>query len=166
LQDTAPAVGTIGTGEREIWERHEEWQPARKALEKLLIAYDWGECFTAMNLVLRPTLDEVLIRQVANVAHANNDDLTWLLLSNLAIDADRGTRWSTALAQYAVEQRERNRDVLRRWADRWTPLAAAAAAGLGSLFEQLPTSGRTADTVVAAATAPRRRVLNEAGLAG
>ena len=51
-------------------------------------------------------------------------------------------------------------------ADRWTPLAAAAAAGLGRLFEQLPTSGRTADTVVAAATAARRRVLNEAGLAG
>ena len=166
LQDTAAAVGTIGTGERQIWERHEAWQPARKALEKLLVAYDWGECFTAMNLVLRPTLDEVLIRQVANVAHANNDDLTWLLLSNLAIDADRSTRWSTALAQYAVEQREGNRDVLRRWADRWIPLADAAAAALGSVFEQLPTSGRNADTVVSAATAARRRVLNEAGLAG
>jgi toluene monooxygenase system protein E len=44
-----------------------------------------------MNLVLRPTLDEILIRQVANLAH-DNHDLTWLLLSNLAIDADRCTR--------------------------------------------------------------------------
>jgi 50S ribosomal subunit-associated GTPase HflX len=28
----------------------------------------WGECFAAMNLVLRPTLDESLIRQVANLS--------------------------------------------------------------------------------------------------
>ncbi len=115
----ASEPGPIGTGERAVRERHEAWQPVREALERLLIAYDWGECFTAMNLVLRPTLDEVLIRQVANLAHDNDDDLTWLLLSNLAIDADRCTRWSTALAQYAIEQQDGNRDVLRRWVDRW-----------------------------------------------
>jgi toluene monooxygenase system protein E len=166
LQDTAAGAGTVGSTERQTWERGEAWQPARKALEQLLVAYDWGECFAAMNLVLRPTLDEVLIRQVANVAHASNDDLTWLLLSNLAIDADRSIRWSTALAQYAVDQRAQNRDVLRRWTDRWVPRADAAAAALGSLFEQLPSGGRSADTVTAAAAAARRRVLSEAGLAG
>lgn len=155
---------SIGHGERRVWERHEAWQPAREALEKLLIAYDWGECFAAMNLVLRPTLDEILIRQLANLAHANNDDLTWLLLSNLAIDADRCTRWSTALAQYAIEQRPENREVLQRWVDRWTPRAAAAAEGLGQLFEQLPSGGRAAETVTDAGNAARRRVLSEAGL--
>jgi len=165
LQDTdAGAAAAIGGGERQIWERDEAWQPAREALEKLLVAYDWGECFAALNLVVRPTLDEVLIRQVANVAHASNDDLTWLLLSNLAIDADRSTRWSTALAQYAVDQRGQNRDVLQRWIDKWVPRADAAAAGLGALFEHA--SGRSADTVTAAAAAARRRVLSEAGLTG
>jgi toluene monooxygenase system protein E len=167
LQDTdAGAAASVGHSERQTWERDEAWQPAREALEKLLIAYDWGECFAALNLVVRPTLDEVLIRQVANVAHASNDDLTWLLLSNLAIDADRSTRWSTALAQYAVDQRELNRDVLRRWIDKWVPRADAAAVGLGALFEQLPSGGRSAGTVTAAAAAARRRVLSEAGLAG
>jgi toluene monooxygenase system protein E len=155
---------SIGRTERAMWERSEAWQPARRALEELLTAYDWGECFTAMNLVIRPTLDDILVRQFANAAHNAGDELTWLLLGNLAVDADRCTRWSTALAQYAIEQRAGNRDVLQRWVARWTPRAEAAAAGLGQLFEQLPSGGRSPDTVERAANSARRRVLNEAGL--
>ncbi len=157
---------SIGRTERAVWERNEAWQPAREAVEKLLTAYDWGECFAAMNLVLRPTLDQILLLQLANAAHDNNDDLTWLLLGNLAADADRCTRWSTALAGYAIEQRAGNRDVLGRWVARWTPRAEAAAAGLGQLFEQLPSGGRSAETVENAANSARHRVLNGAGLAG
>jgi toluene monooxygenase system protein E len=119
-----------------------------------------------MNLVLRPTLDQVLLRQLASAARDNDDDLTWLLLGSLAADADRCTRWSRALAGYAIEQRAGNRDVLRRWIVRWTPRAEAAAAGLGQLFEQLPSGGRSAETVKNAANSARRRVLTEAGLAG
>jgi Methane/Phenol/Toluene Hydroxylase len=98
-----------------------------------------------MNVVIRPTLDHILLRQFANAAHDAGDEATWLLLGNLAVDADRCTRWSTALAQYAIEQRAGNRDVLQRWVARWTPRAEAAAAGLGQLFEQLPSGGRSAD---------------------
>jgi len=87
-------------------------------------------------------------------------------LGNLAADADRCTRWSLALAGYAIEQRAGNRDVLQRWIVRWTPRAEAAAAGLGQLFEQLPSGGRSADTVGNAANLARRGVLNQAGLAG
>jgi toluene monooxygenase system protein E len=161
----ADATGSsVGRTERMVWERNEGWQPARAALEKLLTAYDWGECFTAMNLVLRPTLDHILLRQFADAARDNNDELTWLLLGNLAADADRSTRWSTALARYAIEQRAANRDVLRRWIARWTPRAEAGAAGLGQLFEQLPAGERSAQSVQSAADSARRRVLSEAGL--
>jgi toluene monooxygenase system protein E len=118
-----------------------------------------------MNLVLRPTLDQVLIRQLANAARDNNDDLTWLLLGNLAADADRCTRWSVALASYAIEQRAGNRDVLRRWVARWTPRAEAAAAGLSQLFKQLPSGFPSAETVENAANSARQQVLTEAGLA-
>ena len=114
-----------------------------------------------MNLVLRPTLDHILLRQLADAARDYGDDLTWLLLGNLAVDADRCTRWSTALARYAIEQRAGNRDVLRRWVARWTPRAEAAAAGLG----QLLSAGRPADAVEQAANSARRGVLSEAGLA-
>jgi toluene monooxygenase system protein E len=114
----------------------------------------------------RSCTGQVLIRQLANAARDNNDDLTWLLLCNLAADADRCTRWSLALAGYAIEQRAGNRDVLQRWIAPWTPRAEAAAAGLGQLYEQLPSGGRSAETAENAANSARHRVLNEAGLAG
>ena len=69
------------------------------------------------------------------------------------------------IALEAIQQREANRDALRRWADRWEPRAEAAAAGLGQLFGQLPAGSRPAETVRDAARAARRRVLAEAGLA-
>jgi len=40
-----------------------------------------------------------LLRQLATAAQGNGDDLTWLLLGNLAVDADRCARWSIALAR-------------------------------------------------------------------
>jgi toluene monooxygenase system protein E len=177
----ADATGSsIGSAERATWERNEAWQPAREALERLLTAYDWGECFTAMNLVLRPRLDHILLRQLADAARDYSDDLTWLLLGNLALDADRCTRWSTALARYAVQRRAANRDVMRRWADRWTPRAEAAAAGLCALLSgSLPataaentaedtgedTGEDTAANAENAARSAGHRVLAEAGLA-
>ena len=59
LQLGYPDAG-FATGERGIWEGHEGWQPTRELLERALIAYDWGEAITAANLVIAPTLDDVL----------------------------------------------------------------------------------------------------------
>jgi Methane/Phenol/Toluene Hydroxylase len=73
---------SIGRTERAMWERNQAWQPARRAPEELLTVYDWGECFTAMNLVIRPTLGHILLRQLANAARDAGDELTWLLLGN------------------------------------------------------------------------------------
>jgi AraC-like DNA-binding protein len=119
---------------RRIWEVDLGWQPARKALETALIAYDWAECLTAVNLVLRPALDEVLLNQVANVARKNHDDLTWLLLTNLARDSARATRWSCALARFAIERNPDNVGSFVRWAKKWRIRAEDAAAGLATLL--------------------------------
>src|SRR5437660_1253118 len=165
LQMAHPDAG-FATGERQIWETHPDWQPTRRALETALIAYDWGECLTAVNLVLRPTLEEVLLRQLALVADANGDQLTWLLLSNLAADSDRAARWSATLARYAVAARPENAEVLGRWVDRWSPRADEAAAGLARLLAKLPAAGRDETLTTQAASAARGRVLADAGLAG
>jgi toluene monooxygenase system protein E len=53
LQIAHPDSG-IGSAERSLWEEHEGWQPARKAIEYALVSYDWAESFTALNLVLAP----------------------------------------------------------------------------------------------------------------
>src|SRR5438132_393631 len=104
LRAAHPSAG-FAEGERQVWENHPDWQPARRALELALVAYDWAECLTAVNLVLRPTLDEMLLHQLGLVAQTSGDHLTWLLLGNLAVDTERSAGWSAALARPAVEVR-------------------------------------------------------------
>ena len=70
LQRTWPEDG-FGVAERAIWEIEPGWQEARKALELSLIAYDWAECFTAINLVLRPSIEHVLDRELRELARRN-----------------------------------------------------------------------------------------------
>jgi len=109
--------------------------------------------------VLGPTLDDVLLTQLGQVAKANGDDLTWLLGSFLAADSQRRGRWSRGLAEYAVAQRAENRAVLAKWAGRWAALADDAAHGLGQFLETLPGSGVPADQVAAHARAAREEFL-------
>ena len=160
LQIARPDSG-IGSAERSLWEEHDGWQPARKAIEYALVSYDWAEAFTALNLVLAPTLDDVLLTQLGQVAKSNEDDLTWLLTSFLAEDSRRRGRWSRALADLAVAQRPENRAVLGKWVSRWSALADDAALGLGKILETVPGS-----TVSAADVAARARTTREDFLAG
>jgi toluene monooxygenase system protein E len=134
LQLTRPDSG-IGSAERALWEGHAGWQPARKAIEYVLVSYDWAEAFTALNLVLAPTLDDVLLTQLGQAAQGHGDQETWLLTSFLAEDSRRRARWSLALADLAVAQRPDNRAVLGKWIDRWSALADDAALGLGQIME-------------------------------
>jgi toluene monooxygenase system protein E len=133
LQLAHPALG-FGTGDRARWETHPAWQPARRAVEQALATYDWGESFTAVDLVLRPALDDVLLRRLGEAARAHGDELTWLLLANLELDAARCRRWSAALRDYAIAERPDNAEVIDRWAVRWTPLADDAAESLAQLL--------------------------------
>ena len=158
LQLAHPDSG-IGSAERALWEDHEAWQPARKAIEYALVSYDWAEAFTALNLVLGPTLDDVLLAQLGQVAKGRGDEETWLLTSFLAEDSCRRARWSRALAGLAVTQRAENRAVLAKWIARWSVLADEAALGLGQIFE-------SAAGVPAADVAAHARAAREQHLAG
>lgn len=159
LQSAHPDSG-IGSAERERWESHPDWQPARRAVEKALVAYDWGEAFTALNLVLAPTLDDVLNRQFKEVSRDNGDELSWLLMSYLQEDNDRRNRWSSALAQLCLRERPANEAVLRRWVNRWVPLADEAAAALGAMLARFPERFRPAEEVAAQAVAARTDFLD------
>ena len=106
----------------------------------------------------------MLLRQLGEVAKDNSDDLTWLLTSFLRRDAQRRERWSGELARFVVAQRTGNAGVLRKWIDKWSPLADDSAAGLGSLLENHPQRGRAASEVAAAAAAARERLLAGASL--
>lgn len=133
LQIAHPASG-IGVNERQLWEQQAAWQPAREAIERALVAYDFGEALTALDLVLAPTLDDVLIRQLGEVSRSRGDELSWLLCGKLARDSERRNRWSGALARYCVARRPANAKALNKWIDRWSARADAAAEGLAPLL--------------------------------
>jgi len=123
---------------RRVWELDEAWQPAREALERLLLAYDWGEAFTALNLVVKPTVDAVLKEAFVDLAAANGDGLTAALLQESRVDTTRSQAWSAALARYAIAQNADNRAVIEEWSQVWQPLADRAVDGLAATFTDAP----------------------------
>lgn len=123
---------------RQIWETDEVWQPAREALEHLLLAYDWGEAFTALNLVVKPVLDALFKEAFVGLATANGDGLTAALLQESRRDTTRSQAWSAALARYALAANDTNRAVIDGWALNWRPLAERAVDGLAGAFADAP----------------------------
>jgi hypothetical protein len=141
---------------RAIWEDDPAWQPAREALETLLLAYDWGEAFTALNLVLKPALDALFKEAFADLALANGDGLTAQLLRESGVDTARGQAWSSALARYAIAARPENLAVITGWEDTWRPAADRAVAGLAEIFAGAP-SPQAPAAAAAAVTASADR---------
>lgn len=143
LAKNRPGRG-FGDTERSTWEQHPAWQGFRELLEKVLVAWDWGETFAALQLVAKPAFDEAVLRELGRSARRNGDDLLALLNDAFLRDADRSRRWSAALVRMALDV-ESNRDVLTGWIEKWQPLADAAIDGyLAELPEADPLSASRA----------------------
>lgn len=124
----------FGTGERRCWEDEPVWQGFRELMEKVLIAWDWGEAFVALNLVAKPAIEESVLRKLGESARHNGDTLLSLLTDAQLIDASRHRRWATALVKMAVEK-EGNADQIKAWIAKWEPLADKA---IDAYCESLP----------------------------
>ncbi|MBN8488651.1 MAG: aromatic/alkene monooxygenase hydroxylase subunit beta, partial [Burkholderiales bacterium] len=124
LANAFPGLG-FAEGERARWETDPAWQGWRELVERALVAWDWAESFTAFNLVLRPAVEETVLRGLGEAARHNGDTLLGLLSDAQLLDAQRHRRWAGALAHQALET-PANRAVLQDWIARWEPLADAA----------------------------------------
>lgn len=145
------------------WENGAAWQPMRKLLEELLIAYDWGEAFIALNLVAKPMLDAAINGQLGALAARNNDDLVSSLLDEFARDSRRSTDWSQALVVYALTANPELRGVVDAHLATWQPKARAAVAAYAELFTAAP-NGVDASEVIKAVDAQYGRFLDGCGL--
>lgn len=126
---------------KSLWERDPHWQPLRECVERLLITYDWGESFIALNLVLKPMSDELFMKHLSDLALFQKDHLLSQVLYSLNEDCRWHREWSRALALIAIEDNPRNRDVIGAWIDKWRPLATQAIGDLVGLFSgALPTT--------------------------
>ncbi|WP_328361560.1 toluene hydroxylase [Mycobacterium sp. NBC_00419] len=130
LAETATARGP--------WESAPHWQPLRKALEEMLIAYDWGEAFTALNLTVKPMIDALVNEQLASLAAANSDAFLSSLLTEFELDSRRSQDWTQALVAYSVDRDTALHDVLDGWLARWQPAAKAGIDALAPLFGGAP----------------------------
>lgn len=124
LAKTFPDLG-FGKGERQAWEQDPAWQGFRELLERALVAWDWSECFSALSLVVRPAVEETVLRALGESARHNGDTLLGLLIDAQLLDGQRHRRWAGALVRMALEQ-DGNRAVLTGWIGKWLPLADAA----------------------------------------
>jgi toluene monooxygenase system protein E len=123
---------------RRRWEEDAVWQPLRETFEKMLIAYDWGEAFVALNLVVKPIFDAIFNLKLAELARAHEDALLALILDDFELDSQRSRDWTVALVRYAIAQRSANTALIKQWMDHWKPLAYRGMEGIVKLFGQAP----------------------------
>jgi toluene monooxygenase system protein E len=126
-----PDVGTAG---RRLWQSGPRWQPLRQAIEKLLCTYDWGEAFVALNVCLKPMIDDVFLLQLAELADRSRDHLDGQILRSLFEDCQWHRDWTAALLALATSDRPDNRLVVARWIEAWAPTVDAAARAAAALL--------------------------------
>lgn len=156
-----PELATTAAA-RDPWTGDPAWQPLRETLERLLVAYDWGEAFAALNLAVKPTLDTLLDWQFAELAARNDDAFLELLFAEFQNDAQRHRRWSGDLVRYALAARPELADVLKGWTGAWGPKAQSAVEALAPLFASAPVGA--ASDVAVAVRVEQERLLSEMGL--
>jgi toluene monooxygenase system protein E len=125
LSMTHPGEG-FGQNERELWEKEAGWQGLRELMERQLITFDWGEAFVSLNLVIKPTIMESVLKPLQTEARENNDTLLPLLIDSQLKDAERHNRWAKELVKHSL-QNKANEEVIRKWVDKWQPFADKAA---------------------------------------
>jgi toluene monooxygenase system protein E len=131
------ATTGFGKGEQVIWENDPAWQGIRELMEKALIAWDWAESFVALNLVVKPAIEEATMRSLGESARHNGDTLLGLLIDAQLADVNRHRKWSAALVKKMLEQ-EGNREKLAAHLRKWMPLAEGAIKAYCAALPDVP----------------------------
>ncbi|MBC3190352.1 toluene monooxygenase [Pseudonocardia sp. C8] len=148
-----PGAG-FGERERELWEELPAWQGFRELMERQLTTFDWAEAFVALNVVAKPAIDEIVLRQLGLSARRHGDILHALLAEAALRDSERSRRWTEALVGH-MSQVESNVPQLRSWVAKWQPLAEHAIRTYG---EEVAENAEASDNAVAAVTAFQRQL--------
>ena len=122
-----------------FWEEADAFQPMRELIERLLIAYDFGEAFVALNLVVKPHLDRLINEELAGaLAAANGDSLLRDIHFSLNEDAVWHREFGAELARMVVGDTAENADVISEWVDVWRPRTEAAVEAFSAVLEAAP----------------------------
>ena len=136
-----------------LWMRDSVWQPLREAVERCLVCYDWAEALVALNLCIKPVIDDLFMVHLAKEAHEHDDHVLGQLFSSLHDDCRWHRQWTLALLRTAIEQHPTNADVVRSWVARWSGTAERAVAPFQSLFQKTASPLPALSTLVASLAA-------------
>ena len=129
---------SFGVAAMEQWQELAAWQPLRRVLEEALVAYDWGEAFTALCLCIKPLIDDLLLGQFAGISRQRGDFFLGEILASFAEDARWHRTWAGALVTLLLDGPEDvaqgNRAALTTWLARWLPGAQAAVRATAGLL--------------------------------
>jgi Methane/Phenol/Toluene Hydroxylase len=128
----------FGKSAQAQWQEHPAWQPLRQLLEQLLVTYDFGEALVALQLVVKPALDELFMVQFAGLARERGDRLWAELSHSLAQDCRWQRDWSDVLARVALSEHAENAAALREWIALWAPRVERALSPLCDLWVIAP----------------------------
>jgi len=120
----------FGEGARQIWEQAAAWQPLRALLERLLVAYDWGESFVALNFAVKPAFDELFMVRFGQLARSRGDDRLQGMFFSLGEDCAWQRQWSGCLLQVACGGDAGSRAAAQGWFEHWLPRSLGAIQAL------------------------------------
>jgi len=120
----------FGAASRQAWQERPAWQPLRETIERCLTTYDWGEALVALNLCIKPAVDELFMVHWPRVAKRHDDFLLGQIFASLDEDCKWHRDWTMALLETAIRDDERNRAVIEGWARKWAALALRSTAAL------------------------------------
>jgi toluene monooxygenase system protein E len=125
----------FGTDSQVCWQSDPLWQPLRLAIEKLLVCYDWAESFVALNLVLKPMMDEMFMNHLSDLALREGDYLLGQVFYSLNEDCRWHREWSQALTRMVIEDNSHNSDIIQGWIEKWRPIGARALQAFAPVFD-------------------------------
>ena len=117
------------------WQHNPALQPLREMIERLLVTYEWGEAFVALNLVFKPLFDEFFGRRLSALARSQGDDVLGRLLLSLCEDQ----RWHAACA-FALGRQivgDGNAARVEELIERWRPRAFDALGAASTLTDSV-----------------------------
>nr|WP_279537096.1 hypothetical protein [Aestuariicella hydrocarbonica] len=131
---------------KQIWLEDPCWQSARKLVERLLAARDWGEINVIINCLIEPLFSSLFNRElVMRHAPLNGDATTTIVAEGAEADRDVRRQTTKAFTDLMCDQNPQNRDVINAWIIEWADDVFAACEGLRPLFDRLPNASLTFD---------------------
>jgi toluene monooxygenase system protein E len=117
IQHARPGFGDDG---KELWQNAPAWQPWRRAIETLLVTYDWGEALVALNAVVKPAFDGAFLGRLREQALSAGDYLMAETLASLEEDSRWHRDWTQAFLAVAAGAHPGNQAVIDAWIARWS----------------------------------------------